>query len=331
VTSLDSSVARARGLSTHLLSTRGWDELRGVSDLGSLSERLRSGVDPLPLRTSDPAALERSIRLRSGTRLAVLSGWCRGTPEVLTVLLGDEERRNLRLLVRGVVEGAAPAARVRGTIPTMSLPERALAVLAEQPTLGRMAALLEAWRHPEAKVLAAAAGPGQPDLLHLEVALTRSWAARATAATRSLDAPLRRHLGDVIDLENVLTVLGLAGALGELEPAELLVPGGRSLSMGTLERMARAGSSRDALEMARTANPLAWLERSLAGTTSSTTRERADVALLTMARAEARLLPLSSAPLIVYVLRLRQEMVDLQRLLWGLALGAPPSERRAPE
>ena len=57
-------------------------------------------------------------------------------------------------------------------------------------------------------------------------------------------------------------------------------------------------------------------------------RDRAWAAALDIARARARTAPLSSAPLIAYVLGVRDEVQELQRLVWAVALGAPAAARR---
>ena len=187
MSALDAAIARARGLSTHLLDGPAWEDLRAASDLGTLAERLRAAPDPVvvPLPgVPGPEALEVAIRRRAGTRLAALARWCAEVPDVVTVLLGEEDRRDLRLLLHGVVEGAPAVDRLRGTIPTPGLPAGALALLAAQTTVASIAALLSAWRHPDATALAAPRVAGPPDLIALDAALTRSWAARATAAAR---------------------------------------------------------------------------------------------------------------------------------------------------
>ena len=59
--SLDAAIARARGLSTHLLAGPAWEDLRAAADLGVLAERLRTAPDPIVLPaggTPGPDALE---------------------------------------------------------------------------------------------------------------------------------------------------------------------------------------------------------------------------------------------------------------------------------
>jgi vacuolar-type H+-ATPase subunit C/Vma6 len=327
---LDAAIARARGLSTHLLSGPAWDELRTAPDLGALAERLRTGPEPIVLAapgSPGPDALEAAIRRRAGTRLSALARWCAESPDVVTVLFGEEDRRDLRLLIHGVVEGAPASDRLRGTIPTPSLPAGALAVLAAQTTVTAMAAALSAWRHPDEPALAASRAPGPPDLIALDVALTRSWAARATAAAARVDDELRRYVAASIDLENALTAVMLAGSgldRTELEP----VPGGTRFPPPRWKVVAAAGSVAAALALAREAFSRTPFEHAFSGAGGvGLARTRAWDAALRIARVRARSAPLSSAPLIAYVLSVRDEVQRLQRLVWGLALGAPASSR----
>jgi vacuolar-type H+-ATPase subunit C/Vma6 len=327
---LDAAIARARGLSTHLLSGSALEELRAVSDPGALADHLRTGLEPIALAapgSPGPDALEAAIRRRAGTRLAALARWCAETPDVVTVLFGEEDRRDLRLLLHGVVEGAPLPDRLRGTIPTPSLPAGALAVLAAQTSVVAMATVLSAWRHPDAEALTVRRAPGPPDLIPLDVALTRSWAARATAAAGRVDDELRRYVAASIDLENALTAVMLAGSgldRTELEP----VPGGTRFPPARWKVVAAAGSVAAGLALTREAFIRTPFEHAFSGAGGvGLARTRAWDAALRIARARARSAPLSSAPLIAYVLAVRDEVQRLQRLVWALALAAPSSAR----
>ena len=327
---LDAVIARARGLSTHLLAGPAWEELRAAPDLGALAERLRTAPDPIVLTGPGllgPDALEAAIRRRAGTRLAALARWCVEAPDVLIALFGEEERRNLRLLLHGVIEGALPADRLRGTIPTPGLPAGALATLAAQISVAKMAALLSAWRHPDAPALAVPRVPGPPDLIALDAALTRSWAARATAAADRVDDELRRYVAASIDLENAVTAVMLAGTGSdrtELEP----VPGGVRFPPFRWKAVAAAGSVAAALALAGEGFTGSPLEHAFSGAAGvGVARARAWDAALRIARVRARTAPLTSAPLIAYVLAVRDEVQQLQRLVWALALGAPAPAR----
>ena len=327
---LDAAIARARGLSTHLLSGPAWDELRAAPDLGTLAERLRTGPDPVVVAASGvpgPDALEAAIRRRAGTRLAALVRWCAEASDVVAVLLGEEDRRDLRLLLHGVIEGAPAADRLRGTIPTPGLPAGALTILAAQTTVPAIAAVLSAWHHPDAPALAVPRAPGPPDLIALDAALTRSWASRATAAAARVDDELRRYAAASIDLENALTAVMLAGSgldQMELEP----VPGGTRFPPARWKMVGAAGSVAAALALAREAFTGTPFEHAFSGAGGvGLARTRAWDAALRIARVRARTAPLSSAPLTAYVLAVRDEVQQLQRLIWALALGAPALAR----
>jgi vacuolar-type H+-ATPase subunit C/Vma6 len=327
---LDAAIARARGLSTHLLAGAAWDELRAASDLGTLAERLRTGPEPILLPgpgVSGPGALEAAIRRRAAVRLSTLARWCVDAPDVVTVLLGEEDRRDLRLLLHGVVQGAPAADRLRGTIPTPALPAGALATLAAQTSVGAMGGLLQAWRHPDAAALATPMAPGPPDLLVLDAALTRSWAARATGAAGRVDDELRRYVAVSIDLENALTAVMLAGR-GQERPELEPVPGGRRFPAPRWRTVAGAGSVAAALTLAREGFTRTPFEHAFSGAGGvALAQARSWDAALRIARVRARTAPLSSAPLVAYVLAVRDEVQQLQRLVWAVTLGAPASAR----
>jgi vacuolar-type H+-ATPase subunit C/Vma6 len=130
-----------------------------------------------------------------------------------------------------------------------------------------------------------------------------------------------------IDLENSLTAVMLAGE--GREPAELdPVPGGTHLSPEGWRSICAAGSIAAALALAREAFAGTPFQHALSGAGGAAlARTRAWDAALRIARLRARTAPLSSAPLIAYVLGVRDEVQRLQRLVWGLALGAPVSAR----
>jgi len=157
--------------------------------------------------------------------------------------------------------------------------------------------------------------------------LTRSWAVRATAAAARVDDELRWYVATSIDLENALTAVMLVGSGPDrtgLEP----VPGGTRLPLATWKAITAAGSVAAALAQAGEAfsgTPFAHAFSGAGGVGLARTRTW-DAAMRT-ARVRARTAPLSSAPLIAYVLAVRDEVQRLQRLIWALALGAPASAR----
>jgi vacuolar-type H+-ATPase subunit C/Vma6 len=203
----------------------------------------------------------------------------------------------------------------------------ALTTLAAQTTVPAMAALLVAWHHPDADALSAHLAPGPPDLLALDAALTRAWAARATAAAARVDPELRRYVAATIDLENALTAAMLAGSKAD-RPELTPIPGGRRFPPARWTTVAGAGSVAAGLVLAREAFASSPFEPAFSGAGGAArARARAWTAALDLARARARTAPLSSAPLIAYVLGVRAELQELQRVVWAVALRAPASER----
>jgi len=108
--------ARVRGLGLHLLGSVELAALAAAIDIPALAAaleargfRVLAGSGPVT-----PAKLEAGIRRAEGNRLALLARWC-GGPRVaaLAVVYEAEDRRSLRALARGAVEGAAPEARLR--------------------------------------------------------------------------------------------------------------------------------------------------------------------------------------------------------------------------
>jgi V/A-type H+/Na+-transporting ATPase subunit C len=328
VTTYDDVSARARGLATHLLAPEEWQALADVPDLPALAARLEHAREPLHLRSSTPdaALVERAVRRRAAKRLALLARWCGDRPALLEAIFGDEDRRSLRALVRGAAVAAPPEARLAGTISTPALPLRALETLAVQPSVPALAALLVAWRHPAASALEGAPRQGPPDLLLLDSALTREFAARALAAARQGDAALRWHLGALVDQENVLAALALAESGVELEPAALFVEGG-SVPLAAVERVARARPRLPALQEAQQVFRGTVFEEAFTEVVLSLLAQHLAAAHRAHLHAAARTDPLGSAPVLDYALRLRDEVERFQQLAWGLALDAPLAER----
>lgn len=317
---------RARGLGTHLLTREQLGRLAASPDPAALAAACaREGIVVVDEAARDPAALDLAIRRRAAARLRVLGRWGRDRPAVLQLLFEELDRENLRALVRGAVAGVNAAARLAACVPTPALPERALAALAAQPDVPRVAALLRAWQSPYGPPLAEAAGTGQPDPLALQLALDRTWATRAARTARALGGLMRAHVRLGVDLANAVTALALAGRAGDLAPAEAFLEGGHDLPRATFEAACRARDATLAAAplaacwpgtpigrcLAAAPGDLAALDRCLLG------------ARLARARRAERLDPSGPAPLLHFLLRLRAEAFDLRRIAWGIALGAP--------
>ncbi len=324
----DDVIARVRGLRTHLLTRETLRDLARESRPAGVAHRLAQAGYQLDPGAASAGSLELAIRRTAAGRMGTLARWCRARTAVLRVVFEDEDRRSLRQILRGMVDGSAPDLRLAGLIPTPALPERALEELARCDTVASAAALLTAWGHPAAPVLLAAGAARRPALLPLEVALTRRFAGRALAAARK-DGTLRGFVREGIDLENVWTAAVLAGNAPDLDPASCFVPGGARITPQLVCEAAAlpdAGSAlrRLAAELGRTRLAQALLQAA----------DRPwDIEQLVLAAREQdqidrmRLMPLSLAPVLSYVLGVRLEVMALQRIIWGAELGAPGAAR----
>ncbi len=327
MTVYDDVSARARGLGTHLLSAREWLVLVESPDLSALVGQLEHAREPLQLRGPPDAALvERAVRQRAGERLALLGRWCGERAGLLEIIFGDEDRRNVRALVRGAATAAPPEDRLAGTLPTPALPLRALETLAAQPSIAAVAALLVAWRHPAASALEGVPKRGPPELLLLDAALTRAFARRALAAARWWDADLRWHVISLVNRENLLAALAFAEAPTEFEFAALFVEGG-TVGLSALKRVARARPRLSALQEAQALFRHTVFAEAITEIEPSRLAERLAAVHRAHLYRAARTRPLGSAPVLDYALRLREEVEQFQRLAWALALDAPRQVR----
>jgi len=320
--------ARARGLSTHLLGRAQLAALSTAPDLPALAARLRDIGLTVP-ETAEPTAaeLELAVRRRAAAALAILGHWTARRPELVAVLFDEEDRRSVRALLRGAVERAPAELRIAGLVPTPALPERALEELARAPTPAAVAALLIAWQHPYGPPLAARARSPQPDLYALELSLGRAAAARLTAVARRVGGLLAAFIHETIDLENALGAVALASVPTEVAARDAFLAGGRALSLAAFERSVATRDpalAADAVAKAFGGGAVAAALRrhrdELAALADAVLRIR--IAALEQL---ARLAPLGPAPLLAFALSLRAQTVDLHRVIWGVALGAPPA------
>ena len=293
-------VARARGLSTHLL---GGARLRALG----------------------PDAVFAEEEARSGTaaRLAVLLRRAGDRAMALTVLFDDEDRRAIRALVRGAIAGTPAVERTAGLVPTPALPARLLAELAAQPTAAAVAALLIAHGHPSGPALLPEAQRERPHLLAIEAKLDRLFAERATRGARRGDRALRAHVTLVIDMQNASTAV--IGA-GELPPQGVLLflPGGRRVRRALFDRALAARDREEAAVVLSAPFGKTPLGAALRARAAPAALDDAAAATgLAAGHRAARREPLGTAPIIWYVLRERAEARDLRRLALGSAMHAP--------
>ena len=325
--------ARAAGLRTKLVRRSELDALAGAPSVATFArelEQTRRLVDPIE-RPVTVATVEAAVRHTAARHLRVLSTWA-GPGSALDVFYADQDRRSLRALMRGALQGAPSDDRLAGLLPTPRLPEGALTTLARQPTPSRVVAQLVLLRHPDASSLSAlTAASARPRLLDLERVLARGFAGRSLAAARAADRNLRGIVRARIDVGNVQMALAFAAGPHDVEAASLFTEGGAAVTRAAFIQACAATTAVEAglrLERALQGKPLAALLRSAAGDPA-----RVEVLALHHELVEqrriARLEPLGSAPLVLFLLRLQAQSADLRRLAWGAALGAPADLVRA--
>lgn len=315
-------VARARGLSTHLLDAERRRAIAECRDMAALSVSLAAeGILPAPLERAGARTLELGVRRHAARKLRMLWRWAGERAPRLAPLIEDEDRRSIRAMLRGASSGNAPDVRLAGLVPTPSLPERALQDLARRGDIASVGAQLAAMGNPYGRAILDEALRQYPDLMKLESALNATYAARATAAGVKADDALRAHVQGILDVENFWTAWLLPAGTVAAEHAELFVEGGGALSRAAWGAAVAATTAavRDEI-LARVAAP-PWLAAAVAGAPGSE-----DVVLRAMILHQHRLgrqEPLGTAPVIEYVLRLREEVRALQRIIWSMSLRVP--------
>ena len=324
-------VSRSRGLAAHLLPPARLATLAAAPDLGVLAQGLREAGFEVDEGLPAAELLERSVRRAAARQLEILQRWAGPRTAVLAVVFDDEDRRSLRAIVRGAVQGSRAEQRLAGLVPTPSLPERALLELARQPTVAALAALLGAWRHPFAAALRAEASSPHPELLRIEAALARAGTERAWRAARRGSRGLAAWVRESVDLENVLTAVMLAGPDRSVTPRDLFLSSGERV---TIERFERAVATGDPAGAARSLAP-AFAGTPLAAVLRDAADDPADLeralleARIAQLRARGRVRPLDPTVVLLWSLRLRAQVMDVCRIIWGVALGAPPALRLA--
>ena len=322
--------ARARGLGTHLLRRSELEELAGL-DLRSLAGALaRSGRFEPIAEPATAGAIEAAVRRTAARRLRVLSTWA-GSAPALDVFYADQDRHIVRSMLRGAIEGAPTERRAAGLLPTPLLPERAIVELSRQPTPARVAAHLVVLRHPEADRLFAIASRAQPALFDLELALSHGFAARIAASARAGDRNLRELVAERLDELNAQTALAIVASPRDVEPGACFVDGGAALSREGFVNACGAESrlaATERLSIALRGSRIGPVVRDAAGDPARLERGALG-AWLGWQRARALLDPHSSAPLLVFLLRLQAQSLDLRRLAWGASMHAPGPALRA--
>lgn len=324
--------ARVRGLAAHLLPVAELQLLSRVPDLPALADELgrlgfRVGGEAGP----QPEELELAVRRWAAAALATLARWAGPRAAALAIIYEDEDRKSLRAMLRGALCGAPREARLSGLIPTPTLPERALEELARQVSVGAVVALLEVWRSPYAATLSTTARAAEPDPFAIDIALDRTFAARALAAAKGGGAELVAFVRESLDLANAVTALLLSTAGKDVVPKALFLPGGQRISIVTFEEaVATGGRSLAGARLARAFAPSS-LANAFRDLSADSTRLEQEVLRLRIAALHRRVLlsPIGPAPVLWFALRLRAAVVDLQRIIWGAGLAAPGADLMA--
>lgn len=317
---------RARGLRTHLLKPADLGRLAYARSLFALQRDL-AALGAVPADTPvTPAGLERAVRRRAAALMAILGRWCADERQpILSVILDDEDRRSIESILRGAEQGASSETRLSGLVPTTHLSERALGVLAAQPTMADVVRMLVLWNHPFGAPLIDAVSGARPSLFRLEVALQRAFAGRALASASKAGSHLVDYARQVIDVMNAWSVLL---HFPERDPAIVdltFVEGGAFIDRTVFEKLL----SLDDFDDVRAQLARAFRE---SGLSSAFAGELGDMANLETAvlraqieeqRQAARTNPESTAPLIGFALAVRAEQVNLRRIIWGISLETP--------
>lgn len=320
---------RARGLGTHLLGRTRLESFVASHDLSELARALSASDYPTGDIEASPTPRELELAIRRGAarQVKTLVRWAGERTNALAIVLEDEDRRSLRAIVRGALESAPREARLAGLIPTPTLPERALEELARLATVREIATLLAAWQHPFGAVIRGQADEQRPDPILLELEINRAFATRASRAARWGGKVLRDFVRRVIDIENSYTALILVGGHDDVDPARCFLEGGTLLDLDTFTTSTRADDVNGCGRI---------LSRAFRGTpyadvffTHSDELPHLEGAVLAAEIGElgrqSRVSPLGAAPILTYLLRLRAEVGDLCRVIWGITLGAPPA------
>lgn len=318
--------ARARGLRTHLLPSSDLERLARATSLSALQRELSSLGFVRSDAPATPASLEKAIRRHAASQMRVLDRWCSDDRRrALSVIFEDEDRRSIQGILRGAEQGVASEARLAGLVPTASLSERALFTLASQPTPADVVRMLVLWNHPFGPPLVEAASRARPSLFEIEVALQRAFAKRASSRAREGGAQLVEYVEQVIDLMNAWSAL-LHFVERDPRIVELtFVEGGHWLTRTVFKKLMGLETLRDVQKQ------LAWELRKSA-LAPAFRRDVDDLAELESAALRAqidwqnrslRIDPSSAAPVIGFAIELRAEVLNLRRIIWGVALRAP--------
>lgn len=315
-------------MSRHLLDDDALSRLSRVNTQSELFELLvRSTYGDGVRRTgSSPPTVESAVADVAGRYLRVLTRWMHSEESRLAPAFLPLDARAIRDLVRTLVAGRRPEEPFGEGIPTPTLSRRSLLLLASATSPGSLAATLVAWHHPLASGLSPwmKSKAGSPSLYRTEVELGRAMAQAVVEEARRGDVSLRRHAAEEIDAWNTSIVLLLAGTHHGVEREALFLPGGELLDRRAFLTAVQAERRSDAAEVLARAARRTFLESALASPDPSPTEVEDRILGLRIRRrqAEARAHPLSSAPVLAFVLRLRRESRAVRRAAWRAYLSS---------
>lgn len=320
--------ARARGLATRLLGRGELERLAGLGELADVARVLADrglAAEDRGLAASLPA-VERDVRRGAARRLELLRSRARGaTRRALSALFGEEDVRSLTKLLRGARASVPPESRSSGLLPTPDLPDARLEELARAEDVEALVRRLDGGGHPLAPALVGSLRASGPDLAALETALLGAHLERARDGIPRGNGRLRAHVDRSTDLANAWGCL--CGSGNDEARATDFLEGGPRIDRSRYVEILREEDPTRRRRAVGAALGTDGLGRAVANleVPVSELEGRALGILVAEERSAARLDPLSAAPLILFFLAQRVELEDLRRILWGVALGAPPT------
>ena len=327
-TSWEVLAARARGLSTHLLDPEHVREVERTETLSELARALRDTpyVRFLPSADAGAAALDVAVTRSLAERMTLLARWAGPDAGPLHAVYLAQDAHSIRDILRGLVGGLPPERRTAGAIPTPFLGRRELEALAHAESAGAAAASLVLWGHPLGSALLEEAGRQHPDPYRLEAALAGRAADEVARAARRGGPHMRAFVREEIDAGNAVTALLLVSARTEGEPSDFFVEGGDVLEREAFVAAASSPDHRvasDVLARALDGTSLAAPLREGAATPPALAARILAARIDVLAR-RGRVEPLTAAPVLLFVLRLRREARLVRRALWRAALAGGP-------
>jgi hypothetical protein len=152
------------------------------------------------------------------------------------------------------------------------------------------------------------------------MALSRAFTREALRAAERHGGPLvRAFVRDSVAARNVVTALLLAGARTESPTDEYFLEGADRPTLDTFRRAASAASRVECADVLGTASAGTFLAGPLAtaGTSASTFARAVLAARVDHLWRQQRTHPLSAAPVLLFVLRLRLESEIVRRSIWS--------------